>query len=47
MIAIPALIAVYVVHEPVSFACGIDGMRGVCVQILKRPNRKWIFFLYE
>ena len=47
MIAVPAQIPVYVVHEPVSFGRGIDGMRGICLQILgKDPlDRGYFFFI--
>jgi transposase len=47
MIAVPAMISVYVVHEAVSFARGIDGMRGLCIQLLKQDpfDRGYFFFI--
>jgi transposase len=46
MIAVPAMIPVYVVHEPVSFGRGIDGMRGLCLQILKKDPIERGYFLF-
>ncbi len=38
MISIPSGILVIVVHEPVSFSCGIDCMRVHCVSITQRDR---------
>ena len=46
MIAVPAMIPVYVVHEPVSFSRGIDGMRGVCVQLIKKDPLDFGYFFF-
>ena len=46
MIAIPAGIIVIVVHEPVSFSCGIDGMRGHCVSITQKDPIQSGYFLF-
>lgn len=46
MISIPAFVSVYVIHDPVSFACGIDGMRGICVRILKKDPVDSGYFLF-
>ena len=47
MIAIPAGILVIVVHEPVNFSCGIDGMRGHCVSITKKTHSVRVFSVCE
>ena len=36
MIALPSGIPVIVVHEPVSFGRGIDGMRGLCKRFCRK-----------
>jgi transposase len=46
MIALPAMVSVYVVHEPVSFSKGIDGMRGECVKLLRKDPLDEGYFLF-
>ena len=46
MISIPAAVAVFVIHEPVSFGCGIDGMRGHCVRIVQNDPISAGYFLF-
>jgi transposase len=46
MISIPAAVAVFVIHEPVSFGCGIDGMRGHCKRILQKDPISAGYFLF-
>lgn len=46
MISIPAAVSVFVVHEPVSFGCGIDGMRGYCLRITKKDPISEGYFLF-
>ena len=46
MIAISAGIIVVVVHEPVNFSCGIDGMRGHCVSITQKDPIQSGYFLF-
>ena len=46
MISIPAAVAVFVIHEPVSFGCGIDGMRGHCVRIAMKDPISDGYFLF-
>ena len=46
MIALPPGVSVFVVHQPVSFACGIDGMRGHCVLFTKNDPLSKGYFLF-
>ena len=46
MIALPAGVAIIVVHNSVSFACGIDGMRGYCISITKMDPIERGYFLF-
>lgn len=46
MIAIPSNVSIFVIHEPVSFACGIDGMRGHCVAMTKNDPIETGYFLF-
>jgi transposase len=46
MIALPAGVPVVVVHEAVSFARGIDGMRGLCLAIVKQDPMEKGYFIF-
>jgi transposase len=46
MIALPSGIPVIVVHEPVSFGRGIDGMRGLCKLLTDRDPLDSGYFLF-
>jgi transposase len=46
MIAFPANADMVVVHTPVSFACGIDGMCRYCRIILNREPMERAYFLF-
>jgi transposase len=46
MIAFPANADMVVVHTPVSFACGIDGMCRYCRVILSREPMERAYFLF-
>jgi transposase len=46
MIALPAGVPVVVVHEAVSFARGIDGMRGLCLAIVKQDPMERGYFIF-
>ena len=46
MIALPRGVAVFVVHKPVSFGCGIDGMRGYCLSLTKNDPLEKGYFLF-
>ena len=46
MIAIPSGVVIVVVHEPVSFSCGIDGMRGHCISIVAMDPFDKGYFLF-
>jgi len=44
MIALLASVAIIAVHDSVSFACGIDGIRGYCIGIaIKDPIERGYF----
>lgn len=47
MIAFPANVELVVVHTPVSFSCGIDGMRRYCQIILQRDPIDCGYFLFK
>jgi transposase len=46
MISFPASVELMVVHTPVSFSCGIDGMRRYCQLILKQDPIDSGYFLF-
>lgn len=46
MISLPAKVPVYVVHEPVRFSCGIDGMRGLCLKVVGKDPLECGYFLF-
>jgi len=46
VIAIPANVSIFVIHESVSFACGIDGMRGHCIALTKNDPMERGNFLF-
>ena len=46
MISLPAKVPIVVVHQPVSFGCGIDGMRGLCLKIVKQDPLDFGYFLF-
>jgi len=46
MLAIPSAVPVLLVHEPVSFACGIDGMRAHCVKLTQHDPLSCGYFLF-
>lgn len=46
MISLPAKVPIIVVHQPVSFGCGIDGMRGLCIKIVKKDPMDFGYFLF-
>lgn len=46
MIAFPANADIVVVHTPVSFACGIDGMSRCCRILLAREPMDRAYFLF-
>ena len=46
MIALPPGISIIVVHEPVSFGCGIDGMRAHCVALTTYDPLDRGYFLF-
>lgn len=46
MISLPAQVPIFVVHQPVSFGCGIDGMRGLCLRILQKDPLESGYFLF-
>lgn len=46
MISFPASSKIYVVHNPVSFACGIDGMCRICLKVLELNPIGSAYFLF-
>jgi transposase len=46
MISMPAGVPIVVVHETVSFARGIDGMRGLCQSIVKKDPIEKGYFMF-
>jgi transposase len=46
MINIPDQTPIYVVHHPVSFNRGLDGMRGLCVAVTKQDPINHGYFLF-
>jgi transposase len=46
MIAFPANADIVVVHTPVSFGCGIDGMKRYCQLVLKQEPIERAYFLF-
>ena len=46
MIALPSGVVIVVVHEPVNFACGIDGMRGYCIKLVEMDPIEKGYFLF-
>jgi transposase len=46
MLALPSGTTICVIHETVSFGCGIDGMRAHCVSIAKRDPYTSGYFLF-
>ena len=46
MISFPANVDIFVVHTPVSFSCGIDGMIRYCCIILKKEPLSRAYFLF-
>jgi transposase len=46
MISFPANTDIFVVHTPVSFACGIDGMARYCRVILQKEPLSRAYFIF-
>jgi transposase len=46
MISFPANTDIFVVHTPVSFACGIDGMVRYCRLILQQEPLSRAYFIF-
>jgi hypothetical protein len=46
MIAISSGVPVYVIHGPVAFNRGIDGMRGLCFSVTRRDPIDQGYFLF-
>jgi len=47
MISFPAHIDIFVIHTPVSFGCGIDGMARYCRLILKKEPTTQAYFMFQ
>jgi len=46
MISFPAATSIIIVHQPVSFASGIDRMRGLCLALLDRDPLQHGYFVF-
>ncbi len=46
MISFPASSKIYVIHDPVSFSCGIDGMCRICLRVLELNPISSAYFLF-
>jgi hypothetical protein len=46
MISFPANTDIFVIHKPVSFACGIDGMARYCRLLLRKEPLSNAYFIF-